>query len=132
MEIVAARAIEDDAEFVDKSKVAAIADEGDGRAFGDVDADAIGQDALHTGGLHPGNLFDFTASGVERNAENASATIFVERSEYRFSRDDMVAGDFDLLGFAQKNFGRVEQKISGDVTDNSEIGSNHGSNKNSP
>src|SRR5260370_35211693 len=115
MEIVAARAIEDDAEFVDKSKVAAIADEGDGRAFGDVDADAIGQDALHTGGLHPGNLCDFTATGVERNAENASATIFVERSEDRFSLDSVGSRDFELLRLEEKNVVTVDQEVSADA-----------------
>src|ERR1700747_1087755 len=63
MEVVTARAIEDDAEFVDESKVAAVANEGDGCALGNVDANVIRQDALHAGGPHPGDLFRFPAGG---------------------------------------------------------------------
>ena len=80
-------------------------------SFRNIDADVIGQNALHAGGLHPGNLFDFAAASVERNADYTAAAILVKRGENGFAGNDVVAGDFDLFRLEQQNFWRVKQKI---------------------
>jgi hypothetical protein len=79
---------------------------------------------------HPGDLFNFAAAGVERNAQDAAAAVFVERRENRFAGDDVITGNFDLFRLEQKNFWRVKKKISSDVSDDPETRSHHGPNKN--
>src|SRR5260370_40684343 len=116
MEIFAVRTIENFSEFVNESDFAAVANECDGRALGNINANAIWQDALKAGGLYPGNFFHVAAARIERNAQDAAAAVFVKRREHCFTRDDVIAGHFHLLGLQQKDFGRVEEKISHNVS----------------
>src|SRR5258708_30161771 len=115
MQLLAFWTIENDTVFIDQREVAAIAQKSDGSALGNVDANAVGQNALHAGGLYPGDLLHFAAASVERNAQHAVATVFVKRSKHCFSGYHVVAGDLDLLRLQQKNFRRVQQKISRDI-----------------
>src|SRR5258707_12121760 len=82
MQLLAFWTIENDTVFIDQREVAAIAQKSDGSALGNVDANAVGQNALHAGGLYPGDLLHFAAASVERNAQHAVATAFVKRSKH--------------------------------------------------
>src|SRR5437870_2644486 len=100
-QIVAVRSIENYAEFINECELAAIADKSGGRALGNINADAIGRNALHAGRLYPGDLLDFAAATIERDAQHAATTVFIKRREYCFTRDDVIAGDLNLLRLEQ-------------------------------
>ncbi len=118
-------AIKNYSEFINESEVAAVADKRDRCALRNIDADAVGQDALHARRLHPGDLLHFAATCIERNAQDAAAAVFVKRSQYRFSRDDVIAGDFNLLWLEQKNFRGVKKKIARNISDHTTTRNNH-------
>src|SRR5262249_559027 len=103
VQIFALRPVQNHAKFVDEGEFAAIADDSDGIAFGDVHTDVIGKNALHAGGLHPGNLLDFVAAAVQRNAQHTAPAILVERLQDCFPGDDAIAVYFDLVWLQQEN-----------------------------
>ena len=69
------RALEDDAVGVHQGQARGGAQEGDGGALGDFDANVIGQRALDGDLRHPGNRFECLAASFERNAQDALAEI---------------------------------------------------------
>src|SRR4051794_8379078 len=112
LEIFAARAVENNAVDVDKSKLGAVAQEGDRCTLRDFHANTIRQNALHAGGLHPRQFFEGAAASIQRNADHAAIAVARKLLEYRLAADDAVAGQFDLVGLEQRNFRRIQQKFA--------------------
>src|SRR5580704_14177298 len=74
----------------------------------------VRQDALHAGRFDPGKLLKFGAARVERNAENTAVTVARKWLKNGFAADDVVAGEFDLIGLEQQDLRRIEQEATGD------------------
>ena len=113
LEVFAARTVEDDAVGVDEAEFGAVAEKRDRRALGDFDANAIRQNALDVSGIDPAQLFERAAARVERDADDAVTAIADELLQNGIAADDVIAGEFDLLGLEQRDLRRVIQKIAG-------------------
>ena len=111
MQIFAPRAVEDDAMRVNHRQLVAVSCKRDGSALGQLDAKAIRQDALHAGGFDPGNLFQLTPAGVQRDAQDTPVAVVDKLLEHRFAADDAIAVQFDLIRFQQQHCGRIQKKL---------------------
>src|SRR6266852_1350851 len=112
MQFFAARTVQDDAMRVNQGQFVAAPSKGDGSALCEFDAEAIRQDALHAGGFDPGNLFQLTTTGFQRDAQNAAVAIMDELLENRFTTDDAIAIHFHLIGLQQQHAERVQAKLN--------------------
>src|SRR5579885_443685 len=92
-------------------------EKGDWSAFDDIHPNAVGQDALDGGGLDPGKLFDFGAALIERDAEDAAVAVARELLQNSVARDDVVAGDFNLIRLDEQDLGRIEEETPRDGGD---------------
>src|SRR5437660_698187 len=75
LEVGILRTIENHAMGIDERHFIAIARKRDGSAFGELDANAIGENALHGRGLDPGNLLELAPAGIERNRQEAAIAV---------------------------------------------------------
>src|SRR5712664_68178 len=112
LQIFAVRAVENHAVGIDESKFGAVAEEGDGRALGQVHAKASGENALHGGRLDPGNFFERAAPGVQRNTQNAAAAVVHKLLQHRLAADDVVAVDLNLLWLDEQHLLPIEQEAA--------------------
>src|SRR5208337_5074674 len=108
-EVLALRPIEQHAMRIHEDQLGAIAEKGNGRALGDLDAQVIWQDALHAGFLHPGELLNLRAALIQRNAQDAAVAVVDEKLENLLARHDVVAGNCDLVGLQQEHLRRVQR-----------------------
>src|SRR4029077_173670 len=113
LQIFAARTVENHSVGVNESKFGAITEERDGRALGQVHAKAIGENALHGGGLDPGNFLERAAPDVQWNAQHAAAAVVHKLLQHRFPADDVVAVDFNLLGLNQQHLLPIKREAPG-------------------
>src|SRR6266849_5901269 len=113
LQIFAARAVENHAVGIDEGKFGAIAEESDGRALGQVHAKASGENALHGGGLNPGDFFQRAAPCVQRNTQNAAAAVVHKLLQHRFAADNVVAVNFNLIGLDEQHLLPIKQKAPG-------------------
>src|SRR6266404_2121078 len=132
LQLFAARTIENHAVRVDERQLGSIADKSDGRALGQLNANAIGENALQAGGLDPGNLFESSAAGVQRNAENAEAAIARKLLQHRFAADDVIAANFDLIRPNEQHGLAIQQKAAGRPCGGDARDSNHAIKKYAP
>jgi len=70
---------------INQRQFVAVSSKSNGSALGKLDAKAIGQDALHAGGFDPGNLFQLTPAGVQRDAQNTPVAVVDKLLEHRFA-----------------------------------------------
>src|SRR5271157_6435531 len=101
MEILALWPVEQHAVRINQDQFGAVAEESDGRALGDFDTQMIRQDALDAGILHPGELLDLRAAGIERNSQDAAVTVVGEKLLNLIARHDVVVGNFNLIRLKQ-------------------------------
>src|SRR5215467_1686342 len=104
-------AVEDNAVGVNQLHFVAVAREGDGRAFRQFDANAIGKNAVHGRGFDPGNLLELAAAKVERNLQDAAIAVLREWPQHGFARDDVIARQLDLLGLEKQHRRRIENEL---------------------
>ena len=83
---------------VDQSQFIAIARKSDGCALAELDVNAIRENTVDGCGLDPGDLLELVAARVERNAQDAAIAVFIEGLQDGFARNDVIAGQLDLLG----------------------------------
>src|SRR6266446_8888685 len=112
LQIFTSRTVENHAVGIDESELGAITQEADGRALGQVQAKPIGENALYGGGLDPGNFFERTSPRVQRNAQNAAAVVVHKLLQHRFTADDVVAVNLNLLGLDEQHLLPVEQEAA--------------------
>src|SRR5712664_2847965 len=110
LQFLAARTVENHAVRVDEREFGSIADKSDGRALGQLNANAIGENALHAGGLDPRDFFESGAPGVQRNTQHAAATIARKLLQHRFAADDVISADFDLIRPDEQHWLSIQQK----------------------
>jgi hypothetical protein len=77
----------------------------------------IGQGATYHRMLDPGYSLDLTPAGIERNAQNALATIDGENFEHALGRNIMVPIHGDLVRMHERHFMRGQQKIGNRISD---------------
>src|SRR5277367_2752249 len=101
MKIAFQRARKDHAVGVDEFHLIAGAEESDGRAFGDVDFDGVGQRAANDGLFDPGERFDLAPAGVERDAQDAVVAVAAENFAHAIGGDVVGFGNLHLVGMNQ-------------------------------
>src|SRR5215472_13690959 len=97
MQILIARAVEQDTVGVNQPELVAVTGEGDGRALSELDAQTIGENALNACGFYPRHLLEQGAAAIQRNANDTAVSVLRELPKHGFSSDNMIANDFDLL-----------------------------------
>ena len=115
MKIAFQRARKNHAVGVDEFHLIAGAEESDGRAFGDVDFDGIGQRAAHDGLFDPGERFDLAPAGVERDAQDAVVAVGAENFAHAIGGDVVGFGNLHLVGMNQGHGRRGKQKMADQV-----------------
>src|ERR1700739_3640803 len=86
-QVLVARAVEKHAACVNQCEFAAVARESDGGAFGELDAQAIGKNALHGGGFDPGDLLELATARVQGNAQDTTVEVRDKGIQYGFAVD---------------------------------------------
>src|SRR5579859_8018215 len=113
LQIFAAGAVENHAMRVDESKFRAIAQKCNRRSLDQIDADAIGKNALHGGGFDPGDFFQSASPSIQRNAQHATSAVAHKLLQHRIAAHDMVAVDLNLFWLDQQHLLSVKQKPAG-------------------
>jgi hypothetical protein len=88
-----------------------LADEGDGCALGDGDADVVGEETHDCGVLDPGKGFQLVAAQVERDVEDIAVDVTAEDGEELRAGEVVVAGDF-YIAAGRDDQARVVQERS--------------------
>jgi len=107
------RPIENYAASINESKFSAVPQKRDGRALGQVDADAIRKNALHHRGFDPGDFFKRAAPRIQRNTQYAAPSVAHKLLQHRFAADNVVAVDFNLFRLDEQHPMPIKQKASG-------------------
>src|SRR5207253_3268817 len=97
LEIYVAKAIENHTLRVNQRHLVAIAHKSDGRALGELDANAIRENTLDGRRLDPGDLLELAPPKIQRHAQNAAIPIFHELLQHGFAGNDVIAGQLNLL-----------------------------------
>ncbi len=108
------RHVEQDAGGIDQADLGALADEGDRGALGDLDAEAVGEQAHDGGALHPGKRFELAAAVGERDPEDVALEVVAEDVEQLLAGDVGVADDLDGGGGREEEALVVQEEVAGE------------------
>lgn len=107
------RNVEEDAGAVGHADGAALADKGDGDALGDLDAEAVGEEAHDAGVLDPGDLLELVAALGKGNAEDVLVDVLTEDAEELGAGKVLVAAELDVAGGGDEEVGIPMEKARG-------------------
>jgi hypothetical protein len=101
---------------VDEFDLRALADEGDGLALEDGDADLIREETLDCGVLDPGNLFELLAALFDGDEKDVAADVFAEDGKHVGAADLGETSRLNVCGSGDAEAGVVLEEVGESVS----------------